>query len=364
MEERNDNSASGQAPEPAVQGGEPGRVVPPAVGRCEIVAYIAVPAALLFLLLTHTVAGLVAGLIVSTVLHRTSRLLHGPRLSSGLAKALAVGLLVTLATSVAVTAVWGVFAFARGHLGDLPGLYRALAEDLDKTREELTSIGLTTDILDGLLTADQVKEASTGWLRKHGAEISRAGGQAGRLALHGLMGIVAAILILFRKPSDSPRPLAAALVGRVGRFAEAFERILLAQFWISAVNTCLTALYLFGLLPLLGQRLPLSGTLVAVTFLAGLLPVVGNLISNTVIVLVSFGVTPWVALVSLGFLVAIHKLEYLVNAKIVGSQIGAQAWELFLAIVLAEVAFGVPGMVIAPSFYAWAKGELVERGLV
>ena len=76
------------------------------------------------------------------------------------------------------------------------------------------------------------------------------------------------------------------------------------------------------------------------------------------------GVAPWLALVSLGFLVGVHKLEYLVNAKIVGNRIGAEAWEIFLSIVVFEVAFGIPGVVLAPIVYAWVKGELREKGLV
>ena len=97
------------------------------------------------------------------------------------------------------------------------------------------------------------------------------------------------------------------------------------------------------------------------TLVAGLLPVVGNLVSNTAIVVLSFGTAPWLALVSLGFLVGVHKLEYLVNARIVGNRIGAEAWEIFLSIVVLEVAFGVPGVVLAPILYAWAKGELRRR---
>ena len=67
---------------------------------------------------------------------------------------------------------------------------------------------------------------------------------------------------------------------------------------------------------------------------------------------------------SLGFLVIIHKLEYFINARIVGSQIEAAAWELLLAIVVMEAAFGLPGVVAAPVFYAYLKSELSGRGWV
>ena len=46
---------------------------------------------------------------------------------------------------------------------------------------------------------------------------------------------------------------------------------------------------------------------------------VGNLISNTVIVVVSLSHSLDVAIGSLAFLVVIHKLEYFVNARIVGT---------------------------------------------
>jgi predicted PurR-regulated permease PerM len=62
--------------------------------------------------------------------------------------------------------------------------------------------------------------------------------------------------------------------------------------------------------------------------------------------------------------VVIHKLEYFVNARIVGSQINAAAWELLLTMLAMEAAFGLEGVVAAPVFYAYVKSELATRGLV
>ena len=137
-----------------------------------------------------------------------------------------------------------------------------------------------------------------------------------------------------------------------------------AQVRISALNTTLTAIYLGIVLPLCHVHLPLTKTMIAVTFVAGLLPVIGNLISNTVIVIVSLSHTLYVALGSLAFLVFIHKLEYFVNARIVGGRIHARAWELLLAMLAMEAAFGIPGVVAAPVFYAYLKDELKSRGLI
>jgi predicted PurR-regulated permease PerM len=117
-------------------------------------------------------------------------------------------------------------------------------------------------------------------------------------------------------------------------------------------------------LPLLGSRLPLTKTLIALTFLTGLLPVIGNLISNTVIVVVSLSYSLGAALGSLTFLIVIHKLEYFLNAKIVGTEIQARAWELLLAMLVMEAAFGLAGVVAAPIYYAYLKDELSARGLI
>jgi predicted PurR-regulated permease PerM len=67
---------------------------------------------------------------------------------------------------------------------------------------------------------------------------------------------------------------------------------------------------------------------------------------------------------SLVFLVVIHKLEYFINARIVGGQIRAAAWEILLALLAFEVAFGLAGLALAPIAYAYTKQELVDRGLV
>jgi predicted PurR-regulated permease PerM len=72
----------------------------------------------------------------------------------------------------------------------------------------------------------------------------------------------------------------------------------------------------------------------------------------------------YVALGSLAFLVLIHKLEYFVNARIVGTQIRARAWELLVAMLTMEAAFGIPGLVAAPIYYAYLKDELKSRGLI
>jgi predicted PurR-regulated permease PerM len=323
-------------------------------------------AALLFVFHFHLVPGLVAGLLVQVVLHKLTGLLHGPRLSRGMAKILSLALVGIVAGGVTAGAVALLIGFFRGHLGDLPDLFRAMAVALEKVRSKLGDWGFSAFLPASLEDAESLQKALSNWFREHAVELRTAGGAAGRFALHSLMGIVISLLIFFRHGAGEaePRPFAAALLERAARLATAFEMVVLAQIEISAVNTVLTGIYLFGVLPLLSSGLPFSGTVLAVTFVAGLIPVVGNLVSNSIIVILSLSLSPWTGLLSLGFLLVIHKLEYLMNAKIVGARIGAAAWETLLAIIVFEVAFDIPGVVMAPVIYAYLKKELTDHRLV
>ena len=159
-------------------------------------------------------------------------------------------------------------------------------------------------------------------------------------------------------------PLVRELESRIAALAHAFRSVVFAQLKISAINTVLTSIYVLAVLPLMGVDLPFKKTIVVLTFLAGLLPVLGNLVSNTVIVVVSLSHSFYVATVSLIFLIAVHKLEYFLNARIVGHEIKAAAWELLVAMLVMEAAFGLPGLIAAPIFYAYLKTELKSAGWI
>jgi predicted PurR-regulated permease PerM len=110
--------------------------------------------------------------------------------------------------------------------------------------------------------------------------------------------------------------------------------VVFAQTKISALNTLFTGIFLFILLPLFGVHPPLAKTLVITTFVVGLLPVIGNLISNTLIFVVALSISLWVALAAVTFLIIIHELEYFLSARIIGTQIQARAREPRTALYL------------------------------
>jgi predicted PurR-regulated permease PerM len=54
--------------------------------------------------------------------------------------------------------------------------------------------------------------------------------------------------------------------------------------------------------------------------------------------------------------ILIHKLEYFVNARVIGGRIiHDRAWELLLAMLVMETMFGIPGLIAAPIYYSRLK---------
>jgi len=214
----------------------------------------------------------------------------------------------------------------------------------------------------------QEREALQDWV-SHGLQ-SQAPMLAGmgRSWAHGLLfvvvGIIVGALAAASSVVPSTQPLAKALRTRAATLYQSFVKIVVAQFWIAAINTAFTAVFLFGALPLFDISVPYSGWLVLLTFVAGLLPIVGNLLCNAVLTLAGLGVGPHVALACLVFLIAVHKLEYVINAKVVGSRISTAAWELIVAMFVFEAVFGVAGLVAAPLYYAYIKMEMKAFGWV
>lgn len=207
--------------------------------------------------------------------------------------------------------------------------------------------------------------AGAAWLRNNASQFSRAGIGLGIFFIHLIIGMVIGGMVALHTPYDTKgAPLTSALAERATALARAFRRIVFSQVRISALNTALTSLFIIFIMPALGYPLPLVKTMIVITFVAGLLPIIGNLISNTIFFLIGLSVSPIAAFYALGYLVFIHKLEYFINARIIGTQIRSRAWEILICMVLMEVAFGIAGLVAAPIYYAYLKDELSAKKLI
>jgi predicted PurR-regulated permease PerM len=266
-----------------------------------------------------------------------------------------VGLLVLL--------VLGLVSFFRNEIGDPELLWREqLMPLVEKARQQLPA-AITARLPDSV---DELRLMAMELTHKHAGRLQLAGKETARALVHIIIGLVlgAIVALSHARPAHRSGPLANALAERCRRLAEAFHDIVFAQIKIALINAVFTAVFLLGVLPLLGIHVPLSKTLVALTFVVGLLPVIGNLISNTAVTIAALSVSLWVGVAALAFLVVIHKLEYFLNARIVGSRIHARAWELLVAMLVMEAAFGLAGVVAAPIYYAYLKRELEAARLI
>jgi predicted PurR-regulated permease PerM len=323
-------------------------------------AWLITGALLLLVLRFDLLAALLAGLLVFELVHVLTMRLNIVR--ERRARLVAVALLATVVVGLLSLATFASVLFFRSDTGGYVQLLQKAAEVIQSWRGLLPAWivqSLPTD-------ADGLQGTILDWLKAHVAEVRSFGQEGTRIVVRIVIGMVIGALIALRQagPPVDFRPLARALADRATRFGEAFRRVVFAQVRIAAVNAALTGLYLAIVLPLLGIQLPLVKTMIVVTFVAGLIPVFGNLISNVVVVVVSLSVSPFVALGSLTYLVVIHKLEYFLNARLVGTQIRARSWELLLAMLLMEAMFGIAGLIAAPIYYAYLKDELSGARLV
>jgi predicted PurR-regulated permease PerM len=311
--------------------------------------------ALLLVLHLHLMPALFAG-IGGFVLYRSLRARVRAHLDSSRAPWITYLLLAVALAGIGLALFEAFELLLSASSGGLAKLLRLLADTLDSIRTtapEWIAIKLPD-------SAAALQEAVSGWLRSHAGQVQQWGRDALRVLLYVVIGLAIGILAGAAAPQqqEAGTPLMRLAQHRLMQLALAFRDIVAAQLRISLVNMVVTAAYLMVILPLFGYKVPLAATLVAFTFFASLLPIIGNLLSNTAIVLAALTVSPWLGGVSLIFLVVVHKLEYFLNAHFVGSRTQIPAYALLASMLVLEAGFGAAGLVAAPVYCAWLTREL------
>lgn len=198
--------------------------------------------------------------------------------------------------------------------------------------------------------------------REKFANIGRYARDAVFVLVYLVIGIVVAVSLFISAKlgvEDDPHTAHDSLYALTAReiatrfvtFYRSFTIVMGAQILISVINSTLTAVFLFW------AGFPFATVLVACTFLCGLLPIIGNILSNTLITGVAFTISPKMALVALIFLITIHKMEYFLNSKIIGDRIKNPMWLTLLGLLLGEKLMGIPGMILAPIVLHYIKVE-------
>ena len=335
---------------------------PSSVTRSDIVVWLVIALALGLIIELHLLSALLAGLLVFKLVDVLTPWLRLRALGRDGPRMLAVMLIASAVIAALIGLGVGLVTLMRNSGQSVPLLMEKMAEIIEDARAILPA-GLQAYVPEDSAT---LRRTIAEWLRTNAGTLQVAGRGIGRSLVHVLMGMIIGALLSMQKAAQphERRPLTEEIARHAARMATAFQRVVFAQFWISLINTFFTWLYLAVVLPLFGVDLPLVKILVTLTFIVGLLPIIGNLISNTAIVVVCLSQGVPVAAASLVYLVVIHKLEYFLNARIIGSHINARAWELLIAMLVMEAAFGITGLIAAPIFYAYFKEEMRAKALV
>ena len=271
--------------------------------------------------------------------------------SLGRSKALGVVIYV-----IAVTAIgYGLFYFSRQAYIALPKIAEtSIPAAVEYAEKEGLDLPFTDYASLKTLALNAVKEKF--------ANVGRYARAAVFQIAMLIMGLVVAVSLFFNaggRMDDDPHALKDSLYALVSQelalrfrtFYRSFATVVGAQILISIINTGLTSIFL------LWNGYPYGMVIIVLTFLCGLLPIIGNLASNTLIVGVALTLSPHTALIALLFLVVIHKLEYFLNSKIIGDRIKNPMWLTLLGLVVGEKLMGILGMILAPVVLHYVKVE-------
>lgn len=334
---------------------------------------------LFFMLKFHMIPLLFAGLITIVIIENLNKLINVSFNNNKIPKFLNIKseknintistlILVTLITLLISVGVGSLYKFMNAD--DLTILFNKLISIISNfSQNHDIPYSISVLLPDNM---EQLKAQSISLMQSYFNEITLVSQNGLKIMMYIIFGIVLGAIISFHKINNATnntdtkndKPLKENLIKNLKTFKKCFDSIVIAQLKISLINTTLTSIYILIILPLCGIDLPFKTILIIITFLAGLIPIVGNLISNTVIIIFSVGISIYIGIASLIFLVLIHKLEYFFEAKIIGEQINAKIYEILLAMIIFEVVFGITGLIVAPIFYSFIKELLVEKELI
>jgi predicted PurR-regulated permease PerM len=193
----------------------------------------------------------------------------------------------------------------------------------------------------------------------YAADVARSAAAIGRGFLMAVIGLILAIVYFldqerikaFRDSLDA-RSLFGTLVRWGEHLAESVSLTVQVQLVVAACNAVLT----LPVLLLIG--VPRVAALMVLIFVSGLIPVVGNLISGAVLVVLAYQVKGWfgVALfVVLTFV--LHKIEsYYLNPRLTARHVALPGFVLILSLIAWEHLLGFAGLFVSfPFLYLAGK---------
>lgn len=127
-----------------------------------------------------------------------------------------------------------------------------------------------------------------------------------------------------------------------------FRDIMGIQIIISLMNTTIISIMALGLTYVIyGQVLPYWYVIIPLTAILSLIPVVGNIMINVILILATVQISPTYVLVGVGLFLVIHKLELIVIGKKMKEKVDVPFVLILFSMLLGELLFhSMSGMLL------------------
>lgn len=292
---------------------------------------------------------LIAGLFAFMMLGQAEAALRGAGASPRFARWSSVGLFAVVGALLALIFI----SFVKIGMARLPLLIDRVLPHLDELASRF-GFDLPVD------NVAELREVILQTVKENERSIASASGLLTRGFFQIIVAVVVAILRFIAKPGEpgGKRGLDAELLRECGEraalFSASFEVVMGAQILIAAINAAVAAAFLFAF------HIPFRTMLTLTAFVCGMVPIVGNVISNSLIFASALTISEHMALLSLIFLVVVHKGSYLLNSRIIGARIETPTWAILLGLLAGEALMGVTGVILAPTLIHYVREELRE----
>lgn len=329
----------------------------------EVISYVFIGSLILLGFLLHLMPMLIAGFVIFFITNWLYKKIK-PHVKNKFANSLTIVCITVISILAVCGFVFGLYYAIQSRIPQLQGLQQDIYRILQQIRDYLPTY-LAVYIPEDTL---ELQANLMAFIKSSSSSIVQLTSNSAKLFVQVIIGLILGALIAFsslsKEKAHSDKPLIQALKARLFTFTNTFSLVIFAQIKIASINTIFTAIYFFAVLPLFSIHMPYGKTMVLLTFILGLIPIIGNLIVNVIVVAISLTVDFRLAIASLVFLVMIHKLEYYINARVVGGNLKISVWEILIAMIILESLFGVMGVVLGPVVYGYLKEELKRKGVV
>jgi len=193
----------------------------------------------------------------------------------------------------------------------------------------------------------------------YAADVARSAAAIGRAFLMALIGLILAVVYFldeerirqFRGSLDQR-----SLFGTIARWGEHLAESVSLTVQVQLVVALCNAVLTLPVLLLIG--VPKIPALLVLIFVTGLIPVVGNLISGAVLVVMAFQVKGWFGVgLFVGLTFVLHKIEsYYLNPRLTARHVALPGFVLILSLIAWEHLLGFAGLFVSfPFLYLAGK---------